>query len=73
MTKRKPGAVRGRPKGSAKFTERILLPLDPDLLEAIDEMANEREISRAEMIRELASLGLKTVKRRKARAKRTKS
>ncbi len=67
MTKRVPGAVRGRPKGSAKFTERILLPVDLPLLAALDAMAEELCVGRAEMIRGFCERAVKAHQRRKSK------
>lgn len=69
MTKKKPGAVRGRPQGSGHgFTEPVGLNLSPEMLAEIDELAERRGHTRSEAMRALLEAALE--RERKKGAKR---
>ena len=54
MTEKKPGAVRGRPKGSgAGFVEAVSFRLPPEVVEQVDAAAAEQGTERSVVLREI--------------------
>lgn len=71
MTLTKTGALVGRPPGKGRGeTPMIGLRLPPDMIEEIDGLKGEIGDDRSAVVRALVEIGLKSMRRRKARRKK---